>query len=121
MTGDFLCGKLISGSNESTQYQIKSMESETVNIKGRRFEVEITSGKIVKGEFKFAMDVTDDQGNEVSDMDTKRLIASRLRESHREYIALARHAFQPGSAKRKMAQTLDAIMDGETFIPHDEE
>lgn len=97
------------------------MESETVNIKGRRYEVEITGGKILNGEFKFSLVATDDEGNEVACMDMKKAIAARLRESHREYVTLARHEMMPGNPKKKIASAIDAIMNGDTFIPHDEE
>lgn len=97
------------------------MESETVNIRGRRYEAEITKGKIVNGEFKFALDVTDDQGNEVACLVTKQAIAARLRESHKEYISLARHEFMPGNPKRKAMTAMEAIMNGETFISNDDE
>ena len=92
------------------------MESETVNIRARRYEVEITSGKIVNGEFKFALVVVDDEGNEVTDLEIKKAIAARLRESHKEYVSLARHEMMPGNPKRKIASALEAIMNGETFV-----
>lgn len=97
------------------------MESETVNIRARRYEVEITSGKIINGEFKFALVATDDQGAEVTCIDTKKAIAARLRESHKEYVALARHEMMPGNPKRKMASAIEAMMNGDTFIPDADE
>ena len=101
------------------------MESETVNIKGKRYDVEITSGKIIAGAFKFAMSVTDCEGNEIDNKAPQNApllqsIAATLRESHKEYVSLARHEMMPGNPKKKIASAIEAMMAGETFIPSDD-